>query len=1185
MLKLQKMELVGFKSFMDKTEVSFPDGITAVVGPNGCGKSNIGDAISWVLGEQSVKMLRGLKMEDVIFNGSESKKPLGMAEVSLRFLSQNGSDGNGSEEIILTRRLFRSGESEYVLNGERCRLKDIRNLLSQVHIGAKTCAVIEQGRVEEIMNAKPAERRLLIEEAAGILGYKGKRKLAETKLEATKANLLRVQDIIAEVERQMNSLRRQASKARRFKRLNETKRQKQAQLFIMRHSRLASELEQLDSHLDALKVKEAQLLGQLGVLEATFERNKQDVSEKEDALSVGVEKGHLLDKEMGLLEASIRSSEEKQGELESALERAAQEKQAIDTRLETLEENIIEKVRERVVYEAEKAETGEKIRERELSLKELKEKESDLQRALEEKRENLITEAQLLAEMKNRLVMNESECLKIESALAKKSNEEAEEHVRIEQMRDDLSHMKERVVLKEKERSEHSEVLDTIGKKKESCEENLRVIEGTLAERTVELNSLKEKEKIYSQPEVTHEGIGNGAQAILHEGEKYTIRHSGIVADWIKPGSEYEKAIEGYMSELLASLVVESLDDALQAMRGLKAANAGSARFLFRPKQKREETICEIPIEVKENNSFIGKLSEKIEFTDGVKDILGGMLKRCVIVRDVESARLFCERHPELDYVTLDGEVFRSGCFASIGHCGNEGHGLLHRRGELGSIRKEIEKIDAEIINLRGDAEKESEKRKGMREEEELVQEKRRSVEGELFAMQHETRHLSEMISRSEKQSALLRDEMQLSENDRTMIADEIERLKNESSLKEREIEKMEASIGMLKSELETIRGAIALESGGFAEIYSEFSEKSQNIASLDADVAHLKENMEQVSKRREELIGNEREWRQAIERLREGIDGSRDTVGKLMLERKDLHDQNESLRRDIAAMKDATVSIEAEVKQVRHKIESLREEMKEKELSRTSVHSDIKHNSENCSEELGKSVSDLQSSVTLDPEMNEELLHQQITDLGGIIERVGPINMMAMEEYDSLEERFNFLSTQRKDLTGSMESLHETIRKINRTSREKFLRAFETIRLNFNETFSILFGGGKANLKLEEDIDILESGLEIIAQPPGKRLQNINLLSGGEKALTAIALLFAVFRYQPSPFCLLDEADAPLDDLNVGRYLNLLKEFSDRTQFILITHNKKTMEVANLLYGVTMEEPGISKVVSLKLN
>ncbi|MEW5807135.1 MAG: chromosome segregation protein SMC [Acidobacteriota bacterium] len=1185
MLKLDKMELIGFKSFLGKTQVVFPDGITAVVGPNGCGKSNIGDAISWVLGEQSVKSLRGVKMEDVIFNGCESKKPLGMAEVSLKLVSDNGSVGNGTEEIILTRRLFRSGESEYILNGERCRLKDIRNLLSQIHIGVRTCAVIEQGRVEEIMNARPVERRLLIEEAAGILGYKSKRMLAEMKLEATKANLLRVQDIFAEVERQMNSLRRQASKARRFARLSEEKRRKQSLLFVLRHTNLEAELSGIDSSLLELKVKEAEILAQIGSLEAALEKGKQELSSKESDLSSFVETEHRLDKEMASLEARVRSSEEKIAELESAILRLVRDRESFSSDMAGADAIILEKEKDKRLHEIRRDEVLEKIGAREEELRRSRERESHLNRLIEERREELIRIAQSLAEQRNSMKGFEAGMGKIESTLQRRRKEEDEEARQMKLWTEELASLDAGRRGKEEQLQALRSELESMDSRVEFLREELKGREKLLSEKSLLLQSLQEKERIYLSPDVSMRGIDAGTQAIMQEDGGARVKNSGILADWIRVEDAFEKAIDGYMGELLPALVVRDIRDATEGMKLVKTIKAGSVKFLFGSQliPKREE--IKIPETIVASERFAGRLSDKVRCSDGIREVLEPMLMRCVVVRDIDSAREFFRDHPELDYVTLDGEVIRSGCLAMMRDSTVEGEGIMARKRKIGSIIKEIEKIGAEQIENERAVESLRSTMDAALNDENDIKEKIRTVEEELLELRHRAMNLSELLAHAAKKCQVLEEEISLVEEERRKLTSYMESGREVLSLKEKELEERENEVRLLKNELEAIRETLSEKGEELSSIHLELAEENKEIAVLDTDLAHLRESRNEAFERVNESHRNEAEWKETISELGEEIVCSGKVLEKLVLERKELCDRIEALRTEISSQKGSLQVMELELKERRSGLDGMRERLKERELLRVGLHSDMTHNAMNCREELGKEIEELASSVVLPSDAVEEILLQEIAELSDHIAKVGPINMMAMKEFDMLEERFKFLSAQKKDLTNSMESLQETIRKINRTSRERFLKAFEAIRQNFNETFKILFRGGKADLKLEEEQDVLESGLEIIAQPPGKRLQSISLMSGGEKALTAIALLFAVFRYQPSPFCLLDEADAALDDLNVERFLNLLKEFSNRTQFILITHNKKTMEIATILYGVTMEEPGISKVVSLKLN
>ncbi len=1186
MLRLQKMELIGFKSFSSRTEVLFPEGITAVVGPNGCGKSNIGDAISWVLGEQSAKSLRGDKMEDVIFNGSVQMKPMGMAEVSLRLVHENGASGDGEEEIILTRRLFRSGESEYSVNGERCRLKDIADLLSQTRIGAKTCAVIEQGRVEEIMNARPVERRLIIEEAAGIIGYKGKRKIAEAKLEATQGNLLRVQDIVNEVERQMRSLKRQASRARRYSKLKEAIREKQAILFIKKNEILLSKRLEIEEVLNRLKGEEAERLAQMGVVEATIERGRQELSQGEDDLARMVEQVHDLDKKIHERESNAKNTEEKVIEIESSTTRMLESLQAYQIKISDIERSISEKEKEKSLAIEEKERFQLQIEEHEKELNDIKEKEARINKSLEEEREHLFKEASLLSEIRNRSKMHEMEKKKLEVALEKKRGAVEEEKKNVQAMKESLSGVKAIRMQSDQELSTLRSQQLSLSREREQLHRSITTQEQGLSQIKVRFNSLKEKEDIYKSPEVVQGAIDAGTQAILDGKIAFEREHTGLVADWIKAEGEFEKAVEGYLVEVLPALYVSTIEDAIDGMKKLKDEKAGSGKFMFIPEQNDTDKQAEIPPKIYSHESFMGRLSEKVHFEDGIEKNLKALLDHCIVVQDIDTARIFYHWHPYLNYVTPDGEVIRSkeglACYVREGR--GEGS-LLTLKNRLASIKKEIESAEVDLINREKNVQKLKEEVFTKERKQEEIMERINGLEKEMLSLEHDEKRYLEKLAYAEKKSQILQEELSIMKEERKSVMGYFDEAVNSVSAAEEAYSKKEEKIKDLKEECGRLKEQVLKKSKALSSLYEVYAVPSGRAASLETDVMHLKENLKDLKNRVEETRMEESAGRDRIQALKDSNKISEEAIERMVQERIHSQEQSEKLRGEITSRKESLSSQEQEIKQIRMKLDEIRVTLKENEVERTEIRGEIKHNAEVCQEELLRGIEEVEDLVTTSEEINEEEVAQEILELKEKIQRIGPINMMAIEEYDKLEERYQFLSKQRKDLTDSIESLTETIRKINRTSRMKFQEAFQGINEGFDEIFKILFNGGHAELRLEDEKDILESGIEITAQPPGKKLQNMNLLSGGEKALTVIALLFSVFRFQPSPFCLLDEVDSALDDANIGKFINMLKGFSEKTQFILITHNKKTMEVANLLYGVTMEEPGISKIVSLKLN
>ncbi len=1186
MLKLEKIELIGFKSFSGRTEVLFPDGITAVVGPNGCGKSNIGDAISWVLGEQSAKSLRGDKMEDVIFNGSQNLKPMGMAEVSLRLVHDNGASGDGQDEIILTRRLFRSGESEYVLNGEKCRLKDISDLLSQSHIGAKTCAVIEQGKVEEIMNARPLERRLIIEEAAGIMGYKGKRRVAEVKLEATKANLLRVQDIVNEVEGQMRSLKRQASRARRFSRLKDTVREKQSILFSRKNRLLITRLSEIDSFLNEIKGKEAGLLSHLGVLEATLERGKQELSQAEENLAKTIEQVHLLDKRINEEESNARNAFDKVIEMESSTTRVLEQRKLYQNKILEMEKSISEKEVEKSNAEQRKQQFQNQIKVYEKDLMKLKEKEALVNQSLEEERERLFKEANILSEMRNSSTINEMERRKLESSFEKKSEEREEEKKNVQEMKESLSLLKERKSKAEQEILILQSQLNDLLKEKDRLDKSLMEKEQDISNLKVLLNSLHEKENIYNSSEVSHEMFDEGIRAILREELTFDIDHSGPVADWIKTEKKYEKAVEGYLIEVLPALCVKSVNDAVNGMRILKEAKAGAGRFLFMTETDPRAQDMEIPEKIRKHEGFLGRLSDKAVITNGIGRKLHLLLNQCILAEDIDSALTFYQWCSYFDYVTPDGEVIRSKeglAFYNSPEDGNKA--LLTVKGKLETLRKEIEDVSNEHTKLVKETKESKNEFYEKDNLEKRIREKINELEKGILSLSHDENRLLELIDYGEKKCRIIRDELSVMDEEKNKAKNYLEKNKDAIAIQESEFSKREEEVKRLKQERDHFKEQITKKSKDLSNLYLEYAAPGRKAASLEAELLHLNESMKEMNQRINDSLTEETSGKEKIKSLKSIEEQSRNAVEEMILDKAKAQEAMEQLKNEIASRKDSLIIVEKELKQLRMKVDETRGVLKERELERVEIQGDIKHNSEACYEDLSKRIDELDSQREAHEEINEEALAQEISELKEKIQRIGLINMMAIEEYDKLDERFRFLFHQKKDLTDSIESLKETINKINRTSREKFRQAFQAVREGFNDTFKILFNGGRADLRLEDEIDILESGVEIIAQPPGKKLQNINLLSGGEKALSVIALIFAIFRYRPSSFCLLDEVDSTLDDVNIEKFINMVRGFSDKTQFILITHNKKTMEVANLLYGVTMQEPGVSKLVSLKLN
>lgn len=1195
MLKLQRMQVAGFKSFGDRTEIRFPDGITAVVGPNGCGKSNIGDAINWVLGEQSAKLLRGSQMQDVIFGGTEARKPTGMAEVSLHLSSSNGASGPQPRLVVLTRRLFRSGESEYMLDGKRCRLKDIQELLRNEHVGAKTYATIEQGRIDQILNARPKDRRLLIEDAAGVSGFKHKRRLAEMKLEATEANLLRVQDVIVEVRRQINSLKRQAAKARRYQRLRDDLRSKERIHYGRRARDIDVELGKLRAaEIDAREVEAASAAG-LSTSEARLEEERHALEEAERATRRASEELHRLELEIDREESGIRHGRERIGDATEAARKARD--QAADLSVRRDQETS------RAASQA--AAVGEGARELDGVAARLTSSQAEfetsgrqvagLREAMEQARRELFGTMNEAADCRNR-----------RRAIEEGIERNVAEAARLEGERDDAvrtrARLEEQASELDREVDEHRRSLDALREELERFETGLRQSRERLGTDQERLARAREGEqsavaRLGTLKDVTTRfaGVSDGVRMLLSQGPARGLRTQGVVADHVEAGRDVEGAAEAYLQGVLPTVILEDEADVRRAAELLRSEEAGRATLLCRT-QPAGGVAVGVPVngsppapdEILSDPHVDGRLRDRLDLGAGMNGVLQDRIGDAILVDDLENALALHRRYPRVDYVTRAGEVvYASGLVAAGGRAKADTGLLAHNRlvheteTRLAALREEILRLDRRVEDGRTDVSGlearliEARKR--------LEQAGHRRVELELRARQSE-----EERTRTGRRADVLETELEnLGSEGERLRADLSDTLRMVSEAEEHHAE---------------IERRLAADAGRLETLETDLAQRGEEVASLRAEEAARRQVQQAAAREHERLERSVTELENRIETLlsEAGAADERAAGEKALLEEteSDLADHvrtREERSRSLAEMEAtsgdmrlALAEREAEVRSFRAGLEGLRENVRVAEIARARAEADRQHLDDLSFGEVGVSAEDaatlaLEAGCDLDT-VDAEALHREIAEIRARLDKVGPVNMMAIDEFTELEERYTFLTSQKDDLERSMASLQETIRKINRTSRDRFLEAFEQVRSYYKEIFQVLFNGGRADLRLEEGEDVLESGIEVFAQPPGKRLTSIQLLSGGEKAMSAIALLFAIFRFRPSPFCLLDEVDAALDDTNVGRFTRMLREYAAQTQFVLITHNKVSMESANLLYGVTMEQPGISKLVSLQL-
>jgi chromosome segregation protein len=1263
-LKLERMEIHGFKSFYGRTRFEFPEGITAVVGPNGCGKSNIGDAISWVLGEQRASSLRSENMEDVIFNGSQGKKPLGMAEVSLHFrnvrarmgdtacgtldgepmaaapgmemdplgdatkaIAEHGNgngnghkNGNGNghahahaevieaeagasaavpvvgeaaaeaqpsarffleelpDEVVVTRRLYRSGESEYALNGQRCRLRDVQDLLSRTEIGTRLYTTIEQGKIDQILLAKPKERRVLIEEAAGILGYKTKRRHTEQKLEATQANLLRLADIALEVDKQIQSLRRQAAKARRYRRLMDALRARRASLAWRRLLDCDAGLESSARALAELGEREAAAAGELGRAEADLEalRLKLDAAEEEarrrrDAL-------HALDMELDRIQERQKAGADQSADLERRAREAEEEMGALGTRAAE-RETAWRGLTETLGLEA------EQVRAAEASLAALEEDRiaqgAAIARAegdLEAMRQRFLERLDRLAESgrrraaleeQGRAALQSLERLARERADAERTGQELERAIAAVGQ----EHALRQARVEECARGHHEEAAGL-----KQAEDGLAEADLRLEERRGRYAALSERLEALADLERRHAGMAEGVVDLLRGGSGFEAR--GIVGESLDVPPGLERAVAAALGPLQDGLSVAAIEEAARGARLLRERGTGRAAFV--PAGSGRSSAPQRP-----DGGVAGILGVLADQVRGFEPggVIEARLSRMLLAADLDAAVAAAPSLPGWSLVTPDGDLLDADGALHGGDGPEQQHGVLARRAERAALARQIEEIDAE----RAAAERDGET---LRRE---TEERRTRVAASAALLEDEQRGLFQAdLARQQKEA------------ERGRLLATLPLLESESGRLEREArtraqEALQAANEQQEHEAQRVaeEDGIRCASEGIAGLRSGLDAAQGRASEARAQVAAGHQRLAALARERESVREAERELRSRLAEREAQRAAAHERLAEIARQSSELLEQRERIaatRVEAAAQDEAALAglaydrslhhaREQAAKEARGLLETARTERQEQEIRRARLGSDLEHLEASCREDLGLTLEGLREAP---PVLEEGRTladdEREVSEGRAALDAIGPVNLMAIEQCTELEERHGLMERERQDLEAAIESLRDTIRRINRESRQRFLQAFEAIKAGFEASFTVLFGGGRAELRLQEgEEDVLEAGIEIAAQPPGKRLQSLALLSGGEKALTAVALLFAMFRYRPSPFCVLDEVDAPLDEANVERFTKLLRDLTDDTQFILITHNRKSMEAANLLYGVTMEEPGISKVLPLR--
>jgi chromosome segregation protein len=1192
LLKLKRVEIHGFKSFFDKTEMRFNgSGIAAIVGPNGCGKSNLSDAISWVLGEQSAKSLRGTRMEDVIFAGTRDRKPLGMASVTMTLAGAPGpedaeaasSNGNGSREITITRRLFRDGESEYLINGKAARLRDIQDLFLGTGLGPESYAIIEQGRIGQILSNRPQDRRAVIEEAAGVTRFKTKRRLAEAKLEGAKQNLNRVFDILEEVTRQVNSLKRQAAKAKRY---GELKSELDAHLRRM-----------LAGKFRILEREAARTAIELSVAQSELQGLNDSVMEKETAHAALQERAYAVEAELTAARARLSELrlelERTRGRLDSQARQIASidsrlsqggiEREGIDGQARAQQQELAALTAQAAELDREAAEVQERLTAKGAERDALRLSLEERTRGLEAGRQKVLRLLGEASSLRNQLAKLDEYLAAVERDAARTRQDEdaaAADAARLARQRAELS---EQVKARQLD-------LEAVSVERKSLEAQLAASRDQVTALRRQLDQARSEgsqwearrrslQEVLSHRSYTAESV----KRLFGEQTRDGFQPLGVLADFLEVDPRAEKAAEEFLHDELEYVVVDGWDGASAGIELMRQGLDGRATFLVHPEpqEARQDPaaadLCARP-------GVTGLLRDHVRLTNGLSAAPADMLPRlagCVLVENHETARALAVEFPGRYFLLPDGVSYH-GHTVSGGK--KTGAGPLQLKRELREVSAKAREAGQRIEQTAAALEAAERAAASLAEALDRARAQQQLREKEALALEHEARKLSEEANRCAQRLSVARLELE-------RLALEGERSRARRTETAALAEEREAERKAQEEALDASRAGIEQSQAEAARLAEEHAALRAAQAALDerrravrAGIGRQETALRELARRREELTAEMERLGRDRTRLLDDNASLDARASELAASVESTSAEGERLAVAETELRASLAASEETLKDLRSAAQTAQERRGQIELTLVRLQAELRFLDETSRKELNIPVAELSAGAEAAPdEQGLEEIETSCNELRAKIDSLGPVNPQALEEFQEAQQRYDFLNVQRQDLLEAIRDTERAIQDIDAETRKRFAEAFEAINANFREMFKTLFGGGMAEMRLTDEANAAESGIDIIASPPGKRLQNVLLLSGGEKSLTAMALLMAIFRYQPSPFCILDEIDAPLDEANIVRLTRLLRDMSDQTQFVVITHAKRTMEAAQALYGVTMQEPGVSKLVSVK--
>lgn len=1179
---LKRLEMQGFKSFADKTVLEFMPGITTVIGPNGSGKSNISDSIRWVLGEQSIKSLRGSKSEDIIFAGTQSRKSLGFAEASIVIDNSDGKLPIEYQEVVVTRRIFRNGESGYFINKTPCRLKDVLELFMDTGIGKDGYSIIGQGKIDEILSNKSEERRNIFEEAAGIVKYRARKNESEKKLEQTKLNLLRINDILTEIEANIEPLKAQSEKAKKYLSLREELKSIEIGLFVYNIESYKAKLDEIVKDIDVISSQKTDEENKLLVLQNLKENLKQEVEEIiaqiEETQNIGFES----EKKIEQINSEINVQTERISNNIENNERYEKEIEELELRNQEITEEKESRIQKKDNLMANREKFVKELEQKENKLKELTEKLTEEEKNIEEKKRQVEQNTELKYENKELISNIEINNQNLQKRSKTVENELSDTVSKLDEKRMLKSDILKTFNEKSNKRNECKKRLEEINYKKEKANTKIKEYEDKINNLMSSIRIKDSKQKFLSEMEKEKEGYSRAVKSILLECEKNDKLNKGVkgvLANLISVPEEYQTAIEIVLGSTLQNIVTETEEDAKKLIEYLRQNNLGRASFLpiASVKGKRIDKL------IKNNlGKVIGIAAELIKTDKKYEGIIYNLLGRTVVVEDMDTAIILARQNSySFRIVTLKGDIITPSGAISGGSNQQKTTSIIGRTNQIKELEKELEKLNIEVQSITKEKQDYELSIEDLIEEVSSIEHTAQEIEIEYATEKQRMESLEESIATLELKLASLKEEQR-----------EIEKTIEENNTNKIEIEQK-------NNALEQETSSLNLEIQIFAD---KNKENQKYIDDLNFDITNLKISVNSFDESNNSLD-------EILERIETEIKNNISKINNKKEQGEKLLKENLELEQLIKASKEKIEQIKQEVSTSSDKIEKLKQDKLNKNEKIQKAERDIEERYSSLEEiknqlnkievkkskievELEQVVNKMWEDYEITPNNAKEYKKpnniqettKQVKEIRDEIKELGSINIDSIEEYKQTKERYDYMCEQRLDLENSSSKLKKIIQEMTKIMKEQFETQFKIINKNFGEVFSELFGGGKAELRLTDEEDILNSGIEIEVQPPGKKLQNMSLLSGGERAFTAIALLFAILKINPAPFCVLDEIEAALDDVNVYRFAEYLKKFSKETQFLVITHRKGTMEAADTVYGITMEESGISKLLSMKL-